>query len=78
MAKPKAQTLQQKLGFFDEDLKKPKHDEIMIWLDQNIGSIKLSRLMGLLDAATALDLSLHFRRQRRTGHYNKITMTTLL
>lgn len=33
--KPKAQTLQMKLGFFDEDFKKPKHDELMIWLDKN-------------------------------------------
>ncbi len=33
MAKPKAQTLQQRFGFMDEDLKKPKHDVIMFWLD---------------------------------------------
>jgi len=39
MAKPKAQTLQQKLGFFDDDLRKPKHDELMIWLDSNIENI---------------------------------------
>lgn len=39
MNKPKAQTLQQKMGFFDEDLKKPKHDEIMLWLDSNIETI---------------------------------------
>lgn len=39
MNKPKAQTLQQKLGFFDEDLKKPKHDELMLWLDDNIERI---------------------------------------
>jgi len=37
--KPKAQTLQQKMGFFDEDLKKPKHDEIMIWINENITKI---------------------------------------
>lgn len=37
--KPKAQTYQQKLGFFDEDLKKPKHDEIMYWLDSNVENI---------------------------------------
>ena len=39
MTKPKAQTFQQKLGFFDEDLKKPKHDELMLWLDKNIKEI---------------------------------------
>lgn len=36
MAEPKAKTLQQKLGFFDEDLKSPVHDDIMKWLDLNI------------------------------------------
>lgn len=39
MTKPKAQTLQQKLGFFDDDIKKPKHDELMLWLDSNIERI---------------------------------------
>ena len=39
MVKPKAQTLQQRLGFFDEDLKSPKHDELMLWLDNNIETI---------------------------------------
>ncbi|MEI8047084.1 MAG: hypothetical protein WCI92_06875 [Bacteroidota bacterium] len=39
MTKPKAQTIQQKLGFFDDDLKKPKHDELMLWLDSNIEKI---------------------------------------
>lgn len=38
---PKTKTLQQKLGFFDNDLKKPKHDEIMFWLDENILKIDL-------------------------------------
>ena len=36
MAEPKAKTLQQKLGFFDEDLKSPTHDEILKWLDKNL------------------------------------------
>lgn len=36
MAEPKAKTLQQKLGFFDEDLKNPIHDDILKWLDKNI------------------------------------------
>lgn len=36
MAEPKAKTLQQKLGFFDEDLKSPVHDDILKWLDKNI------------------------------------------
>ena len=39
MTKPKANTLQQKMGFFDEDLKMPKHDELMLWLDKNIEHI---------------------------------------
>ncbi len=32
-------TLQQKLGFLDDDLKKPKHDDLMLWLDKNIEKI---------------------------------------
>ena len=39
MAEPKAKTLQQKLGFFDEDLKSPVHDDILKWLDKNILTI---------------------------------------
>ncbi|MEX0609709.1 MAG: hypothetical protein WD016_03130 [Balneolaceae bacterium] len=39
MAKPKAKSLQQRLGFFDEDLKKPDHDSILKWLDKNIDSV---------------------------------------
>lgn len=39
MAKPKAQTLQQRFGFKDEDLKTPMHDEIMMWLDKNAEKI---------------------------------------
>lgn len=33
MSKAKAQTIQQRLGFMDNDLKSSKHDEIMLWLD---------------------------------------------
>jgi hypothetical protein len=36
MNKQKAETHIQQLGFFDDDLKTSKHDEIMIWLDENI------------------------------------------
>jgi len=36
MRSKKPNTLQQKLGFLDEDLKKPKHDDLMLWLDKNI------------------------------------------
>jgi hypothetical protein len=39
MAKPKANTLQQKLGFFDEDLKSPDHDSILKWIDSNIDTV---------------------------------------
>ncbi|WP_407504929.1 hypothetical protein [Elizabethkingia meningoseptica] len=35
MAEPKAKTLQMKLGFFDEDLKKPMHDDILKWINEN-------------------------------------------
>lgn len=33
MAKPRATTIQQRFGFQDDDLKTPKHDEMMLWLD---------------------------------------------
>jgi hypothetical protein len=36
MPKQKAETHLQQLGFFDDDLKTSKHDEIMIWQDKNI------------------------------------------
>lgn len=39
MAKPKAKTLQQRLGFFDDDLKKPEHDDIIKWTDKNLETI---------------------------------------
>lgn len=39
MAKPKAKTLQQKLGFFDDDLTNPDHDDIMKWLHKNIDKV---------------------------------------
>jgi hypothetical protein len=39
MGTPKAKTLQQKLGFFDDDLKSPDHDAILKWLDKNIEKV---------------------------------------
>jgi len=39
MAKPRARTLQQRFGFMDNDLKAPEHDEIMLWLNDNIYEI---------------------------------------
>jgi hypothetical protein len=40
---PKAKTLQERFGFSDPDLKTPKHDAIMMWLDRNIEHV-LKRL----------------------------------
>jgi hypothetical protein len=37
--KPKAKTLQERFGFHDEELSTPKHDEMMVWLDENIATI---------------------------------------
>jgi len=34
-----AKTLQERMGFKDPDLTTPKHDEIMLWLDRNMGEI---------------------------------------
>lgn len=39
MAAPRATTIQQRFGFHDNDLKTPKHDEIMLWLDEHIDTI---------------------------------------
>lgn len=38
-------TLQQKFGFQDDDLKSPKHDDIMVWLDTNIERIFKERFI---------------------------------
>jgi hypothetical protein len=39
MATPKAKTLQERFGFFDEELKTPAHDALMLWIDENIAEI---------------------------------------
>lgn len=39
MAKPRAQTLQQRFGFQDDDLLTPAHDQIMIDVDANLDRI---------------------------------------
>lgn len=44
MTAPKAQTLQQRMGFADPDLKSPKHDELMLALDRNMDAIVASIL----------------------------------
>ena len=36
---PKAKTMQERFGFSDPDLKTPKHDAIMMWLDGEMGRI---------------------------------------
>jgi hypothetical protein len=37
--KTRATTIQQKFGFRDDDLRTPKHDEIMLWLNGNIKNV---------------------------------------
>jgi hypothetical protein len=36
MAKPRAHTLQARMGFTDPDLKTPAHDALMLWLDAQV------------------------------------------
>lgn len=36
MAAPRGSTLQSRFGFQDKDLTTPRHDEIMLWLDDNV------------------------------------------
>jgi len=42
----KANTLQQRFGFNDSDLKTPKHDEMMLWLDGNMQEV-LTEFLGI-------------------------------
>ncbi len=37
--KPKATTLQERMGFRDDELSTPRHDEIMLWLDSMAGEL---------------------------------------
>lgn len=39
MAAPRAQTIQQRFGFKDNDLKTPQHDEIMLWLTKHMSTV---------------------------------------
>jgi len=45
MTKPKAKTLQQRFGFLDDDLTTPKHDEMMIWANDNAKQL-VSEVLG--------------------------------
>jgi hypothetical protein len=63
MSKPRAQTLQQRFGFQDHDLKTPLHDEIMIWLDKNAPSI--------LEELGWLELMVKCNRSRKNIDYAK-------
>ena len=56
MAKPKAQTIQQRFGFMDDDLKKPKHDELMKWLNDSVDE-KLFEWLGIPDEWTEDEIS---------------------
>ena len=44
MKKQRSQTLQQRFGFADDDLKTSKHDEILLWLDDHALNIAKSLL----------------------------------
>ncbi len=39
MARPRGQTLQQRFGFLDDDLKMSSHDDIMTWLTEHIEQV---------------------------------------
>ena len=66
MEKTRATTIQQRFGFADDDLKTSKHDEIMLWLNDNIATVvnellrnewseeELARLNGGLETALTL------------------------
>jgi hypothetical protein len=48
VSKAKDRTIQQRLGFMDNDLKSSKHDEIMFWLDNAVKK-HLGELIGFED-----------------------------
>lgn len=66
---PDSNTLQSKFGFRDEDLKTPKHDEIILWLDENMKNIVYKILdikEGEWDSALVESLT-----QKATSHVNE-------
>lgn len=54
MAEPKLRTIQARFGFADPDLKNPKHDDIIKWVDDNIEDI-LMELFSLSKRPTKVD-----------------------
>ena len=66
---PKAKTLQERFGFSDPDLKRPEHDEIMVWLDRNI----LDVARGLFPASRpAIEQAESKAREYLTGRIDKL------
>lgn len=57
---PKAKTLQERFGFSDPDLKTPKHDAIMLWLDGEIRNVLATAFSPewVLDWGTSSPLSI--------------------
>jgi hypothetical protein len=51
------------MGFFDEDLVKPKHDELMIWLDSNIESIVNEIFNKPFDDSSLSNIKASFNKQ---------------
>jgi hypothetical protein len=39
MAKPRGQTLQQRFGFLDDDLRTASHDDVLTWLTEHIEQV---------------------------------------
>lgn len=39
MARPRGQTLQQRFGFLDDDLKTSSHDEVMTWATEHVEQV---------------------------------------
>jgi len=73
MAKPKAQTIQQRLGFMDDDLKKPKHDEVMKWLNDCVDE-KLLEWLGISKEWTDDEIAKlkHWASAKREGKIQQL------
>lgn len=65
MSNAKAQTLSQRFGFQDTDLKTKEHDEIMLWLDKSIDEV----LPKLYPGLEPMDISKVWEMPANKGNY---------
>ena len=77
MSEPKAKTLQERFGFADPDLKTPKHDAIMMWLDAEMGNILagiVSEPEWRIEPSFTYSRQLDEREQRAEAHREALAL----